>query len=107
MHAQQVWVNHLATEVSLVSNRAGEFTLAPCEHRRVELWDGDLLTATFVDETTGSGVRQESWMVEFEGGIYQEHHIGQVDGGDDDYGGCKKRAAEMKMKRDTMQDGER
>ena len=34
----QVWVNHRATEVSLKSNRAGDFTLAPCEHRRVELW---------------------------------------------------------------------
>ena len=42
----EVVVNHVASPVSVVSNRAGEFTLAPCEHRRLELWDGDLLTAT-------------------------------------------------------------
>lgn len=88
----QVWVNHLATEVDLVSNRAGTFTLAPCEHRRMELWDGDLLTAMYEDDSAPEGVGEESWMVEFEGGIYQEHHIGEVEGGGDDYGACKMEA---------------
>ena len=97
-----MWVNHLATEVSLTSNRAGDFTLAPCEHRRVELWDGDLLTAKFADDMAEKGRGEESWMVEFEGGIYQEHHIGQPDGGGDDYGACKKRAMEMKSKKREM-----
>ncbi len=31
-------------------------------------------------------------MVEFEGGIYQEHHIGEAEGGGDDYGACRKMA---------------
>ena len=85
----QVWVNHLATEVSLTSNRAGNFTLGPCEHRRMELWDGDLLTAVYEDDSTR---KEETWMVEFEGGIYQEHHIGEVEGGGDDYAACKREA---------------
>lgn len=89
----QVWVNHLAMEVSLTSNRAGNFTLGPCEHRRMELWDGDLLTAVYEDDSTP---KEETWMVEFEGGIYQEHHIGEVEGGGDDYAACKSEA-KLKM----------
>lgn len=69
----------------------------------MELWDGDLLTAVYQDDD--STPTEETWMVEFEGGIYQEHHIGEVEGGGDDYGACKREAKSRMMgtaERSTM-----
>ena len=38
---------------------------------------------------------RESWTVYFEDGIYQERHIGEPEGGDDDYKMCRAKLATM------------